>query len=77
MKVDVKDFIILPIELYKTDEEGNIVDTKISEAYIRKSSINSIFRLDNDKALVVSEGYHNHAYTSLSYEDTLIELFNQ
>lgn len=77
MKVDVKDFIILPIELFKTDEEGNIIATKISEAYIRKSSINSIVRLDNGKAHIISEGYHNHIYTSLSYEDTLIELFNQ
>lgn len=77
MKVDVKDFIVLPIELFNTDKENNVVDTIISEVYIRKSSINTIIRLRNGKAIIIAEGYHNHIYTSLSYEDTLTELFNQ
>ena len=71
MKAD--DFIVLPIELF--NDNGEVIGT--SEAFIRKSSITGIICKKNKKAIVIFEGSHSTVQTSISYEDVLIELFNQ
>lgn len=71
-KMKISDFIILPIELFERDK---VIGT--SEVCIREYSITGIIHKGDGKAIVIFEGAHGNVCTSKSYEDVLIELFNQ